>query len=78
MESIDGFGSGFGNIDEAFVDFHFESFTTSFVNVWRLNNSKSAALGRKRNWTGDFSAGADGGVDDLFSALVDDAVVIGF
>ena len=78
MEGVDGFGGGFGNIDEAFVDLHFESFTASFVNVWRFNDSKSTALGGKRNWTGDFGAGADSGVDDLFSALVDDAVVISF
>lgn len=60
------------------MDFHFESFTTSFVNVWGFDNSKGAAFGWERNWAGNFGAGADCGVDDLFSALVDDAVVISF
>ena len=46
--------------------------------VWGFDNSKGAAFGWERNWAGNFGAGADCGVDDLFSALVDDAVVISF
>ena len=59
------------------MDLHFESFTASLVDVWAFDDSKGAALGRERHWTADIGAGPDGGVDNLLSALVDDAVVIG-
>ena len=46
MEALDGLGGGIVDVDKALVDFHFESFTTGLVDVWRLHDGESAALGR--------------------------------
>ena len=40
LQTLDGLWGGIGDIDEAFVDFHFESFTTGFVNVWGFHNGE--------------------------------------
>ena len=45
LETLDGLGGGVADVDEAFVNFHLESFTTSLVDVWRFHDGESAALG---------------------------------
>ena len=76
MEALDGLGSGAFDVDEAFMNLHFEGFTAGFVDMRGFDDGKGRALGWKRYGTGNGRAGADSGVDDLTSALVDDAVVI--
>ena len=76
LKTLDGLWSGVFDVNEAFVDFHFESFATGFVDVWGFYDSESAAFGWKRHWSRDGSSGANCSVDDLFCALVDDTVVI--
>ena len=78
LEGFDGFGGGVQDVDEAFVDFHFEGFAAGFVDVGGFDDGESAAFGGEGDGAADGGAGADSGVDDLFGALVDDAVVIGF
>ncbi len=77
LERIDRLRGGVGDVDEALVDFHLEGFATGLVDVWGFDDGESAALGRQRHRTGNGRAGADGGVNDLFCALVDHAVIIG-
>jgi len=77
LQAVDSLWCCTKDIDETLVDFHFESFATGLVNVWRFHNGESAALGRQRNWARHLGAGANGGVNDLACALVDHAVVVG-
>ena len=58
------------------MNFHFESFATSLIDMWGFDDGESASLGWKRHWAGDTSTGTDSGVYDLLCALVDDTVVI--
>jgi len=76
LQAVDSLWCCTKDIDEALVDFHFESFTTGLVNVWRFHNGESAALGRKWHWAGNASAGTNSGVNDLFCALINNAVII--
>ena len=78
MKALDGFWGGVVDVDQAFVNFHFESFTTGLVDMWGFNYGKGRTLGWKRHWARYGGAGADSGIYDLFGALVDDTVVIGF
>lgn len=78
MEGIDGFGGGAGDVDQAFVDFHFKGFAAGFVDVGGFDDREGGTFGGERDGAGDGRAGADGGVDDLLGGLVDHAVVIGF
>lgn len=78
LEGIYGFGGGVTDVNETLVDFHFEGFATGFVDVGAFNYGESTAFGRERDWAGDGGAGTDGGVDDLFGGLVDDAMVVAF
>ncbi len=77
LQRINRLGRSVGDVNQALVNFHFESFTTGLVDVWRLHNGESAALGWQGYWAGDGRASADSGVNDLFCALVDHAVIIG-
>ena len=77
LEALNRLGGGTEDINQTFVDFHFESFAASFVDVWRLYHCKSAALGWQRDWTRHAGASTNCRINNLAGALVDDAVVIG-
>ena len=62
LKALDGLWCSVADIDETLVDFHFESFTTGFVDVWGFDNGESAAFGWKGDWARDASAGANSGV----------------
>lgn len=76
LEAVDGLGGGIADVNQALVDFHFKSFATSLVDMWRLHDGEGATLGGKGHGTRNAGAGADGGIDNLLGRLVDDAVVI--
>ena len=78
LEGFNGFWGSARDVDKAFVDFHFESFATGFIDMGGLYDGKGGAFGRQRNRAGNRGAGADGGVDDLFGGLVNHAVIVGF
>ena len=70
LEALDRLWGGIEDIDEAFVDLHFEGFTTGLVDVWALYHGKGGALGWKRHWATYLSTGTDSGVNDLLGALI--------
>lgn len=78
MEALDRLWVGADDVDKALVDLHFEGFTASFVNVWRLHNGESAALGWKRDWTANLGASSNRSIHDLARALINHAMIIGF
>lgn len=77
LKRINRLRSSVGDVDETLVDFHLKSFTTGLVDMWGFYDSESAAFGRQGHWPRNGSAGTDSRINDLFCALVDDAVVIG-
>ena len=58
------------------MDFHFESFAAGFINVRGFYDGEGRAFRRKRDGTRDGRAGSNRCVDDLFRALVNNAVVV--
>lgn len=78
MQTLDRFRGRTEDVDEALVDLHFEGFAAGFINMWRFDHGESAALSRQRDWARDASTGANRGVDNLASALVDHAVIVSF
>ena len=59
------------------MNLHFEGFAAGLIDVRALHDGEGAALGREGDRAADVRTGADGGVNDLLGALVDDAVVVG-
>ena len=59
------------------MDPHFELFTALFVDMGTLNHRKGTFSSWQRYWAGNFSASSQGCIDNLFSRLVNDLVVVG-
>ena len=45
LEALDRLWGGAQDVNKAFVDFHFESFTTSLVDVWGFHDGESRTFG---------------------------------
>lgn len=46
LQGVNRLWSGVRDVDEALVDFHLESLTTSLVDMWGFDNRERTALGR--------------------------------
>lgn len=76
LQRINRLWCGVRDINQALVDFHFESLAASLVDMWRFHDGKRAALSRQRHWTRDGRTGANRSINDLLRALVNHAVVV--
>lgn len=75
-QAVDGFGGRFENVDETFVDAHFELFAALFVDMRAFDDGKGALAGRQWNGACQGSAGTQSCVDNLLGGLINNLVVI--
>ena len=75
LELIDGASGRVDDVEEALVGAHFELISRLFVHVNGLVHRELFDAGRKRNGTGNLSAGALGSFHDLDGGLVNRAMI---
>jgi len=68
-------GSWIDDVEKTLMSADLKLVGSLFVNVNRAVDGELLNPGRKRNWTGDFSSSALGGLNDLYSGAIDGPVV---
>jgi hypothetical protein len=76
-QGVDGFGRRLRDVDQAFVNAHFELLAALFVHVRAFDNRERAAVGRQWNRAGNGRASTQGSINDLLCCLVNYFVVVG-
>src|SRR5687768_1925593 len=75
LQLVDRLRGRLDDVDEALVRPGLELLHRLFVDVWRTVDREFFDARRQRNWAGDASAGALGGLDNILRRLIDDTIV---